>query len=41
MKADHLLTFGIDSPEDLLKQINGGLKIDDDSTRLKNIELFN
>lgn len=40
MKADHVLTFGIDSPEELLKQINSGLKIDDDSTRLKNIELF-
>lgn len=41
MKADHMITFGVDSPEELLKQISGGIKIDDDSTRIKNIELFN
>jgi hypothetical protein len=40
MKADHILTFGIDSPEEMLREINGGIKIDDDSTRLKNIELL-
>lgn len=40
MKADHIMTFGISSPEEMLRDINGGIKIDDDSTRLKNIELL-
>ena len=40
MKADHIITFGISSPEEMLRDINGGIKIDDDSTRLKNIELL-
>jgi len=37
MKADHILTIGLNNPESMLKQINKNLDIDDNSTRLKNI----
>lgn len=40
MKADHILTIGLNNPESMLKQINKNLDIDDNSTRLKNIQLF-
>lgn len=40
MKADHTIMYGINNGESLLKSVNKDLVVDTDSTRLKNIELF-
>jgi hypothetical protein len=37
MKADHIITFGIENQDKLFEDIYKDLEIDSNSTRLKNI----
>lgn len=40
MKADHIITFGIENQDKLFEDIYKDLEIDSNSTRLKNIQAF-